>query len=851
MKSVIKALSCAALILTTSILCPAIVWTPHQIASLNTPVTIIATDVDLDMDVDFISGTSATNRLVWFSNSGSEVFTQNIPSTTTSIYDVFPADIDGDNDIDIVTADNTNNSLDWFNNNGSQTFTKITIQAAYDIQSVYACDVDGDGDMDLVTSAMAEREIAWWENNGSETFTKHALITNFTNADYACACDIDNDGDIDILGGTSSANLMFLWTNDGSQVFTRTTVGNYNATTIYSIDMEGDGDIDLVTSNNPGGTIDWWENNGSQTFTRHQVETSWSGANSAYACDVDNDGDIDILGAAIASANELAWWINNGSESFTKETIALVNARTVYATDVDQDGDIDVAATSPSSNTINWYESDLNPLSGGVSSAGYTTERWYMIGIPVTVTSGDPTTLFGDDHTNSIGYPNWRISQYETSTGGYLRWGEENYGTPTIGNPPAMTPGLGYWYRQGETPAGITLDISNAQLTGVVDQSSRFEVQAAAPSTSPVYRGLKQMANPFNYAYDWRNTWIYNETDDQYKTIYEAAASNWVSGYAYTWDPAAANYVQVNFSGSTGYTLNAWQGFFFEQLVASKTLYVQFAPQSMMDNVESDPFASNRTIDSENEWELNLQVESVSGLYRDLTNKAGARAISSDGYDLFDATEIQPQDYFVQVYFPHVEWGMSAQLFSYDFRDLDFTQPEEWNFSVRSYGLPNQQFELTWPNMSGVPSEYSFVLEQTDDNILIGDMREVDSYLVTMGSEPGWNVVHFRMTVTDGSVSVGSGNSNEIPTSYKLFSTYPNPFNPSTSFKVAMPEAGNLMLSVYNIAGQEVSVLSEGYIGAGVHSFTFNADGLSSGLYLIRAEVPGKMLQIQKSVYIR
>lgn len=80
-----------------------------------------------------------------------------------------------------------------------------------------------------------------------------------------------------------------------------------------------------------------------------------------------------------------------------------------------------------------------------------------------------------------------------------------------------------------------------------------------------------------------------------------------------------------------------------------------------------------------------------------------------------------------------------------------------------------------------------------------------------------------------------------IPESINLLQNYPNPFNPSTSIDFELNEGTQVRLSVYNVLGQEVATLVDGFISAGRHTVNFNAQNLSTGVYIYRMEAAGKI----------
>ena len=79
----------------------------------------------------------------------------------------------------------------------------------------------------------------------------------------------------------------------------------------------------------------------------------------------------------------------------------------------------------------------------------------------------------------------------------------------------------------------------------------------------------------------------------------------------------------------------------------------------------------------------------------------------------------------------------------------------------------------------------------------------------------------------------------EVPESFELQGNYPNPFNPSTTIRFALPEASQVSLIVYDILGREVARLVNGGLDAGWHEVRWNGRSdrratISSGVYLVR-----------------
>ena len=97
---------------------------------------------------------------------------------------------------------------------------------------------------------------------------------------------------------------------------------------------------------------------------------------------------------------------------------------------------------------------------------------------------------------------------------------------------------------------------------------------------------------------------------------------------------------------------------------------------------------------------------------------------------------------------------------------------------------------------------------------------------VTSKADPA--VSRFTLIITPGE------DGAELPTDYTLSQNYPNPFNPQTTIELELPKQTVVDLSIYNILGQKVTTLVNGEVPAGLHTYTWNAGGNSSGIYFYR-----------------
>jgi hypothetical protein len=95
-----------------------------------------------------------------------------------------------------------------------------------------------------------------------------------------------------------------------------------------------------------------------------------------------------------------------------------------------------------------------------------------------------------------------------------------------------------------------------------------------------------------------------------------------------------------------------------------------------------------------------------------------------------------------------------------------------------------------------------------------------------------------------------SNNNNEIPSGYKLFDIYPNPFNPSAVIRYQIPYSTFVSIKIFDISGRLAETVLNGYMTAGLHESKFNAVNLSSGVYFCRIKA-GEFTDVKKIVLLK
>lgn len=145
---------------------------------------------------------------------------------------------------------------------------------------------------------------------------------------------------------------------------------------------------------------------------------------------------------------------------------------------------------------------------------------------------------------------------------------------------------------------------------------------------------------------------------------------------------------------------------------------------------------------------------------------------------------------------------------------LQFTVPiENGAFSIPSLQNYRGKIKLQYNGPDGI------VLSRTIT-------KDKSKYFVIIGSNN--NLPNDNATAVE---------DQRLIMSYSLGQNYPNPFNPTTTIRYQIPQAGSVILKVYDMRGREVATLVNGFRTQGEYMAEFNASSLSSGTYIYELRV--------------
>ena len=223
----------------------------------------------------------------------------------------------------------------------------------------------------------------------------------------------------------------------------------------------------------------------------------------------------------------------------------------------------------------------------------------------------------------------------------------------------------------------------------------------------------------------------------------------------------------------------------------------------------------------------------------------------------FRSTLTINQDISLMSIYPHMHLlGKSCEVYAVDpqgertnlllIADLDFNWQGSYTFTHFQKITAGSKIHasVTYDNTAGnplnpnIPPRGMSWGEKTTDEMLIVAMQYVPY-------QPGDENIALAPNVldTDTAVAAGSSTQGPLPTRAVLYPPYPNPFNPMTQIRFAVPGLTMVRLEVFDILGQRVDVVVNEVLDAGSHTAIFDGAGLASGVYIVRLAIPGEAVE--------
>jgi len=210
-----------------------------------------------------------------------------------------------------------------------------------------------------------------------------------------------------------------------------------------------------------------------------------------------------------------------------------------------------------------------------------------------------------------------------------------------------------------------------------------------------------------------------------------------------------------------------------------------------------------------------------------------------------------PPEYSVSLKVYQPDWDGP---FYQDIR-MDTSGEQVWILAINPHGniMPPDPRSAT---VSWDPVElctgYDFELREGSEvtgALLISDMRNTTELVVT-----GTEQVYYY-TIIANSVNALVEDVPNLPLMFRLYQSYPNPFNPNTTIEYDLPKRAFVNLTIYNLLGQRVRTLVDLDKSAGRH--TINWDGkddrgqeVASGVYFYRIKA-GEFTSTKKLLLLR
>ncbi len=570
---------------------------------------------------------------------------------------------------------------------------------------------------------------------------------------------------------------------------------------VYAADFDGDGDNDVLSVASFSGVVGWFENvNGDgATWALQTIDGTFPSGQCVFAADLDGDGDMDAL-ASSYSYDNITWWENVNGDGLTWTLNTLTDtfdgANCVRAADMDGDGDMDILGVASSADQITWWEN--------VNGDGSLFTETPVLSINgARVAEAFDMDNDGDiDIVASAGGIIW----LENVDGDGLNWTTHN--------------------------VNLDFDYASSLSPGDMDGDGDIDIASAAD----------YIADDITW---WENndgagtSWTQRTIND----FFDEAIS------VFATDVDGDNDLDIIGAARYGDDVTWW-----ENELGDGSLWIEWNIDASFSDARAvhaadfdndgniDIVGAARNSDMVKAWISRPEPPIVV----DITPQLDPTIVSQGGIFFYDLM---------------IDYNIVLPTFGTIWTEVILPNGNTYGpmFYVNFFFTPDMQITVTnimqqIPAMAP-PGEYDWVLNAgPNQNMALG----TDSFPFTIVAAQAANSATNQwasdgedkiLAAIDDETTVDTGST--LPGEFMLSAAYPNPFNAMTTLNVSLPETAPLTVTVYNTNGQQVATLANSQFNAGSHELSFNANNLASGLYFVRATVPGQFEQMQKVMLVR